>query len=305
MTRLVISALPGNAAMAEELSRCLDAELAPLEVRSFPDGELYVRHQGQVEGRDIAILCTLDRPNEKLVAAYLAAASARDLGARRIGLIAPYLSYMRQDKRFHPGEAVSSRHVATLLSSVFTWLITVDPHLHRYKDLSQIYPICTRTVSAAPLLSKWISSNVRRPVIIGPDSESQQWVSAVAAACGAPYTVMEKMRRGDRDVEITFPGTASLVGRTPVLVDDIISTGRTMAQAVHSLKKHSFSSAVCIAIHGVFAEDAYDALVKAGAQIVTCNTVTHISNKIDVTELIAEAVPKLASDCLFDSNQIS
>lgn len=287
---LLISALPGNEALAEGLARHLDAEVVPLELRSFPDGELYIRHLGEIDGRDLAIVCTLDRPNEKLIGAYLASASARELGTRRIGLIAPYLSYMRQDKRFKPGEAISSRHVANLLSSAFDWVVTVDPHLHRYKNLREIYTVPTQTANAAPLLSKWIGENVRQPVIIGPDSESQQWVAAVAVASGAPYTVMEKTRRGDRDVEITFRDIGSITGRTPVLVDDIISTGRTMAQAARALKKHGSSATTCLAIHGVFAGDAYELLAAEGATIVTCNTIQHPSNRIDLTDRIAEAV---------------
>jgi ribose-phosphate pyrophosphokinase len=287
---LLISALPGNEALTEGIARHLDAEIAPLELRSFPDGELYIRHLGEIDGRELAIVCTLDRPNEKLIGAYLAAASARELGARRIGLIAPYLSYMRQDKRFKPGEAISSRHVAKLLSSSFDWLVTVDPHLHRYKDLRVIYTVPTQTANAAPFLSKWIGENVAQPVIIGPDSESQQWVAAVAAACGAPYTVMEKTRRGDRDVEIAFRDVDSIAGRAPVLVDDIISTGRTMAQAARALKRHSHSATICLAIHGVFAGDAYELLAAEGATVVTCNTVQHPSNRIDLTDRISEAV---------------
>ncbi len=287
---LLICALPGSEALTEKLARHLDANIAPLEMRSFPDGELYIRHLGEIDGRELAIVCTLDHPNEKLIGAYLAAASARELGARRIGLIAPYLSYMRQDKRFRPGEAISSRHVANLLSSSFDWMVTVDPHLHRYKDLREIYAVPTQTANAAPCLSKWIGENVTQPVIIGPDTESQQWVAAVATACGAPYTVMEKSRRGDRDVEITFRDVDSIAGRAPVLVDDIISTGRTMAQAVRSLKRQGIRGITCLAIHGIFAGDAYELLAAEGATIVTCNTVGHSSNRIDLTDRIAQAV---------------
>jgi ribose-phosphate pyrophosphokinase len=87
-------------------------------------------------------------------------------------------------------------------------------------------------VHAAPLVSKWIKANVTNPLIIGPDSESEQWVAAVASDAHAPYSVLEKVRRGDRDVEIRLKDLEQWKGRTPVLVDDIISTGRTMIEAV-------------------------------------------------------------------------
>ena len=110
---------------------------------------------------------------------------------------------MRQDRRFKPGEAITSRQTAELLSNAFDWLVTVDPHLHRYGSLSEIYRIPTHVVHATPLISKWIREHVANPLIIGPDSESEQWVSAVANDAGSPYSVLEKVRRGDRDVEIS------------------------------------------------------------------------------------------------------
>ncbi|WP_164119514.1 ribose-phosphate pyrophosphokinase-like domain-containing protein, partial [Stenotrophomonas maltophilia] len=85
----------------------------------------------------------LAQPNEKILPLIFAAATARELGAARVGLVAPYLAYMRQDRRFNPGEAVTSRQMAHLVSGAFDWMVTVDPHLHRYSDLSEIYSIPT------------------------------------------------------------------------------------------------------------------------------------------------------------------
>ena len=110
----------------------------------------------------------------------------------QVGLVAPYLAYMRQDRRFKPGEAVTSREVAQLLSGAFDWLVTVDPHLHRYTSLAEIYRIPTHVTHAAPLISQWIKANVPRALVIGPDSESEQWVSAVASEAGAPFTVLRE-----------------------------------------------------------------------------------------------------------------
>src|SRR6185503_12811188 len=121
------------------------------------------------------ILCTLADPDAKFLPLIFAAATARELGAARVGLVAPYLAYMRQDRRFNPGEAVTSRYVAKLISGAFDWLVTVDPHLHRYGALGEIYTIPTRAIHAAPLMSDWIRRNVPDPLIVGPDSESEQW----------------------------------------------------------------------------------------------------------------------------------
>jgi ribose-phosphate pyrophosphokinase len=222
-----------------------------------------------------------------------AAATARELGAEKVGLIAPYLAYLRQDRRFRSGEAVTSRQVAQLLSNTFDWLVTVDPHLHRYDSLSNIYTIPTRAVHAAPLISEWIKSNIENPLIIGPDSESEQWVEAVAHDAGAPYSVLGKMRFGDRDVVIRLNNLDEWKGRTAVLVDDIISSGRTMIEAVRLLTSNGWPTPICIAVHGLFADHSDALIANAGARLVTSNSVRHPTNDIDISRALAKAVSQI------------
>jgi len=286
MTPLLV-AIPGNERLAENLAATLHYELGRLEIRAFPDGETYLRFITSPANRPLTIVCTLSHPNERVLPLILAAAGARELGATKIGLVAPYLAYMRQDRRFKPGEAVTSRQVARLLSDAFDWLVTVDPHLHRYSSLADIYSIPTFVVHAAPLVSKWIKANVANPLIIGPDSESEQWVAAVASDVGAPYSVLEKVRHGDRDVEIRLKDLEQWKGRIPVLVDDIISTGRTMIEAVRLLSSQGWPSPVCIAVHGLFADDADSVLARLGARVVTTNSVPHATNAIDIEKALA------------------
>lgn len=286
MTPLLV-AIPGNERLAEDLAATLRYELGRLEIRAFPDGETYLRFHTSPHGRSVGIVCTLSRPNERVLPLIFAAATARELGATKVGLVAPYLAYMRQDRRFKPGEAVTSRQVARLLSDAFDWLVTVDPHLHRYSSLADIYRIPTHVVHAAPLVSEWIKANVTNPLIIGPDSESEQWVAAVASDVGAPYSVLEKVRHGDRDVEIRVTDLEQWKGRTPVLVDDIISTGRTMIEAVHLLSSQGWPSPVCVAVHGLFADEADRVLARLGARVVTTNSVPHATNAIDIKKALA------------------
>jgi ribose-phosphate pyrophosphokinase len=297
---LVIS-MPGNERMAEGIGRGIAADLGQIEVHAFPDGETYLRFLTIVSGRNVALVCTLDRPNEKILPLLFAAATARELGAAHVGLVAPYLAYMRQDRRFKPGEAVTSRQVARLLSDAFDWLVTVDPHLHRYGSLADIYRIPTHVVHAAPLISQWIKQHLDNPLIIGPDSESEQWVSAVAKDAGAPYTVLEKMRHGDRNVEISIKALHDLAKHTPVLVDDIISSGTTMIEAVRLLKGCGAKSPVCVAVHGVFADQSDELVAQAGAHLVTSNSILHQSNGIDVAEPLANSVNDLLSMTSGDS----
>ncbi len=287
----VVLSVPGSEAAAEKLRTSLDAEAGTAFVRHFPDGEIYVRIDSPVAGRDVVLVCGLDRPADKILPLLFLAATAKDLGARRVGLVSPYLSFMRQDSRFHPGEGITSTYFAGLVSGAVDWLVTVDPHLHRWPSLDAIYKIPTEVVHAAPAIAGWVRAHVTRPLLIGPDAESEQWVAAVAGLVDAPYLVLEKTRRGDRDVSVTAPDLTRYDGHTPVLVDDIISTGRTMTETLHHLRGRGALEPICVAVHAVFADRAHDELLAAGAaRVVTCNTIEHPSNRICVVDAIADGV---------------
>lgn len=290
MTQKIL-ALPGNDVFAARLAEQLDAEQLAAEFRSFPDGESYVRIDGDWQGAEVLLVATLDRPDSKFLPMALAAQTLRVHGAARVTLVAPYLGYMRQDKAFHPGEAISAPIFARLVSSVVDELVTVDPHLHRIDALGEVYSIPSINVHAAPALAAWIAERVADPLLVGPDVESKQWVSAVARESGAPYVALEKVRRGDRDVEVSVPHLKDYAGRTPVIVDDIVSTARTMIETVRHLRALGAPAPVCVGVHAIFAGDAYAELQKAGAStIATTNTIPHPSNDIDVAPLIAAAL---------------
>jgi ribose-phosphate pyrophosphokinase len=237
---------------------------------------------------------TLREPDSMLLPVVFLADAARDHGATRVGLVAPYLAYMRQDVRFRPGEAVTSKSFARLLSSTFDWLVTVDPHLHRYGSLGELYTIPTSVVHAASLIAVWVRDHIPDALLVGPDSESEQWVADVASRAGVPSIVLVKTRHGDRDVEVSVPDVERWRDRTPVLVDDIVSTARTMIATVRHLLRAGMRPPVCIGVHAVFAGSAYEDLVAAGAgRVVTCNTIRHGSNDIDISGALAAAVRDL------------
>src|SRR5439155_1309785 len=151
-----------------------------------------------------------------------------------------------------------------------------------------LYTIPTTIARAAPEIARWIATEVTEPVLIGPDAESEQWVAAVAERCGAPFVILEKTRRGDRDVSISAP-PSGWNGHTPVVIDDIISTGKTMIEATRQLRAAGSRAPMCVAIHAVFADNVLDELHEAGAAgLVTCNTIVHASNRICVADPIAD-----------------
>jgi len=286
-----IFALPGNEIIAERLGELLKAEKGKTEIRSFPDGESYVRVLSDVLGKKAVVVCTLNQPNEKLIPLFFLCRTLRNLGVRHISLVAPYLAYMRQDRAFNPGEGVTSKYFGELVSLTVDSLVTVDPHLHRRTSLSEIYSIPNRVVHAADLIFGWITQNIEKPILIGPDSESEQWVGEVARKANIPFTVLEKITHGDADVVVSVAETEKSMDNTPILIDDIISTAQTMIETVTQLRRLGMKSAVCIGVHAVFADSALSDLLGSGVdRIVSCNTIPHITNDIDVSDLFVDFV---------------
>ncbi|HBN23046.1 MAG TPA: phosphoribosylpyrophosphate synthetase [Holosporales bacterium] len=287
---------PGYESVAHSLKEHLSScALGRATVRHFPDGESFVQLHTDVKGKDVILLCGLDQPDTKAMALLFFTKVAKELGAKSVGLVTPYLGYMRQDKKFHEGEAITSNLFAAFLSQHVDWLVTIDPHLHRHKTLEEIYTIPTKVLHAADTISAWIKENVDKPLIIGPDEESEQWVFDVAQKANAPFIVLTKKRHGDRDVEVSVPKMDSYKDHTPILVDDIISTARTMIETVSHLEKAGTKPPTCIGVHGVFAKGAYENLLKVGIKkVVTCNTIIHPSNAIDIVPLVAVGIRELS-----------
>ncbi len=292
--KTILLSLPGNEELTELLAKKMNAEIGEAQLRKFPDGESYTRILSNVKDKCVVLVCTLHQPDEKLLPLYFLSHTAKSLGAMCTCLVAPYLAYMRQDKVFNEGEGITSNYFGKLISGFADSITTIDPHLHRIISLGKVYQIPNKVIHAANEISKWIKENIHNPVLIGPDSESEQWVSEVAKNAGAPFIVLQKIRHGDRDVEVSVPDVAKYKEATPVLVDDIISTARTMIETVEHLKKAGMKPPICIGIHAVFSGNAYQDLIDAGADdVITCNTIPHISNKIDLSDVIAKEVKEL------------
>jgi ribose-phosphate pyrophosphokinase len=289
-------ALPGDAHFAAALADRAAADVLDVDIRRFPDGESYLRLNDPVDDASVAVVARLDRPDPKIPSLLFAAAMARDLGAARVGLVAPYLPYMRQDDRFKPGEAVTSVAFARWISTHFDWLVTVDPHLHRYPTLEAIYSLQGRTVTAAPLIADWIDRNVADPVVVGPDSESEQWVRAVAAVHDLPWRVLEKTRHGDTDVSVRGDDLDAVRGRNPVLVDDICSSGATLVEAARVLRDAGLPAPACVVVHGLFDADNRARLREAGVDpVVATDSVASDEARIELAARIAPAIADLAN----------
>jgi ribose-phosphate pyrophosphokinase len=289
-----VHAFPGNEALACTIADTLGTVATPVVVDRFPDGEACVRVGGDRSRRSAILVCSLEHSDEKILPLLFVTGALHALGAPRVGLVAPYLAYMRQDRAFHEGEVASAIHFARLLSESVDWLVTVEPHLHRIASLDAIYSIPACAVHVSDAIARWISANVANAVVIGPDAESRQWARSVADAAGVPFEILEKRRLASERVEVTVPHIGQWRDRTPVVVDDVVSTGHTMMETVRHLRDAGARAPVCVAVHALFAGNSYSALLRAGARrVITTNTIAHASNHIDVSGHVAAAVAAL------------
>ncbi len=279
--------------LAQALGREANLPLACIERHVFPDGEIKLRLPVPLPCK-VVLLRSLHQPNTKLVEVLLAARTARELGAQHLTLVTPYLAYMRQDIAFQPGEAVSQKIVGRFLAELFDAVITVDPHLHRISTLREAIP-CPQalTLPAAPLLADFVHSQCKGALLIGPDEESEQWISAAARQHGFDLGVCRKTRHGDTHVEVELPDVP-VHGRHVVLLDDIASSGHTLAQATRLLLQAGAKTVDVAITHALFSGDAVQVVHNAGVRhIWSTDTVAHESSCVSIAPLLALALSEL------------
>jgi ribose-phosphate pyrophosphokinase len=278
---------------SRKLADVLEMPCRMIQLHRFPDGENKLTLPVRLP-EHVVICRSLDNPNEKLLELLLAAKTARELGAKMLTLVAPYLCYMRQDKAFNEGEAVSQSIVGKFLADLFDNVITVDPHLHRIQHLEQAIPNKNAvSLTATTMMAGFLREQCKDPILLGPDSEAEQWVSAVAKPNQWTYGVCEKIRTGDREVEITLPDI-NLHGRSVVLVDDVASSGRTLSVAIKKCLSKKANHVDVLVTHALFVDDAKECMVHAGVRnIWSTDSVSHESNIIPLNLLLRDAVLNL------------
>lgn len=288
---MLLLGFPEYRIQTERLAAHLRCECYIIEVHHFPDGESKIAVPITELPSTVIICRSLDHPNDKLVELLLTSATLRDLGVKKLILVAPYLCYMRQDKAFHPGEAVSQKVIGRFLAELFDEVITVDPHLHRIHYLNEAIPAMRAvSVSAASVMGNFLTSKTDNPFLLGPDQESEQWVAAIAHQDNLEFGVAQKNRFDDETVQVILPDV-DVQHREVVLVDDMVSTGHTLCEAAKKLQDLGVKKIHCLITHALLLGDAVDQLKRAGIdQIWSTDSIGHPTNVISLAELLSKAI---------------
>ena len=275
--------------LARKIADKLKKQYSALEVTHFPDSEIKLKFNVDVKNKIVALVQSFyGNINDCVIETLFAAETAKDLGAKKVILAAPYFPYLRQDKRFNPGECVSLRTIAKNIDEDIDEIYIIDPHLHREKTLAHIFKIKSHKLTANHLIEDYIKNTVKHPVIIGPDWESYKWAQKVAEKVGCDFAIMEKERYSARKVSVKLNKKIDISSKNLIFIDDMISTGHTLLEAIKAMKKLGGKKVTCFAVHGILVENALEKLKKAGATVITTNTIPNRAAKIDVSGLIAE-----------------
>jgi ribose-phosphate pyrophosphokinase len=271
--------------VAKDISKILKATLAETISKRFPDNEFYVRILDDVKGKDIVIVQTT-YPDPNLVELFLLQNAAEESGAKTVTVVIPYYGYARQDTKFKDGEAISAKALAQLISLNADKIITVDPHKEHILDF---FSTSAESCTAIPEIAKYLGQK-KIDLILAPDKGALDRAKHASKIVGCDFDHMEKTRIDGSTVEMK-PKKLDAENKTVVIIDDIISTGGTMALAIKELKKHGAKKVLVACTHGLFAGDAVKKLNSAGCDdIISTDTIISNHSKVKIAPCIANLI---------------
>src|SRR3989338_537110 len=290
MMKKILLSFDYSLSLAKEISKIKKLPIFIVNKTTLPDQETIITIPTQVKNAEVILIASLNEPNQKLIDIIFTCEACKNNSAQKITLIAPYLCYMRKDRQFKRGQGISAKIIAQLLSRYIDKLITIDPHLHRIKKLSQVYTTKTVTLTAIKNIENYIRKNYKSPFIIGPDGESYQWAKTIADNIGAKAIILNKVRYSGTKVKIYTTKELEQIPKTQkiIIIDDIISSGVTLLYIGKFFRNKGYNNLAAIVVHGIFADNCYPKLKKYYKEIITTNTIVHKTNKISVADIIAE-----------------
>jgi len=268
--------------VAEDLSKKLGAPLAGTISKRFPDDEFYVRVVDDISGEHIIIVQTT-YPDPNIVELFLLQNAVKESGAKEISVVIPYFGYARQDRKFENGEPISAKAIAGLIGLNADRVITVDPHK---EHILKFFSTSAFSCSAVPELAKYLKKK-DIDMVLAPDKGALDRAKKASEIIGCDFDYMEKTRIDGETIEIK-PKKLDAQNKNAAIIDDIISTGGTMAKSIQELKKNGAKNVFVACTHGLFAGDAVKKLNSAGCnEIISTDTVQGKFSKVKIATRIS------------------
>jgi len=290
---MIIIPGPASQELGKEIAKQLKARISPIEFTRFPDGESRIRFECNIEDDDVVIVQTAGPPqNENLINLFLMADNAKDLKAKTVTAVVPYLAYARQDQRFRPGEVFSLKTMVTLLKTCgVKRILTVNSH---NPAILKTMPIRIRDLSAIPLLAEYYKNKGFSPAIsLSLGKKGLDTAIEANNVLKGGYNYIPTQRDRTTGTVTLEKKTLPIKGKDVVIFDDIISSGGTMIKAVAYAKGQGAKTVNVACVHALLTEEVKGKILSAGAdQIVATDSVQSPISMVSIAPLIAEALAK-------------
>lgn len=290
----MVLSLDRFANLANSISSKLKVDLIQLESKIFPDEESYLRIPESIKDEKVVVIHScFPQQDKRLIELFMILDNARVLGAKEIISVIPYLAYARQDKRFRDGETIGISTIAKLIRLCGTnTFITVNIHEKSSLDLFNIRSI---NLSAMLELGSYIKGlNLKNPIVVAPDRGALEDAKEVAKVMKTDYTFFDKTRDLKTGEVRAGSKEADVGDRDVVIVDDIISTGGTIANIAKIVKKQGAEKVLAACTHALLIKDSRDKLHNAGVnEIIGTDTVDSDVSRVSVANIIVDTLRTL------------
>ncbi|MEM1530734.1 MAG: ribose-phosphate diphosphokinase [Candidatus Bathyarchaeia archaeon] len=284
---------PSSIDLARKISEMLAFPLVNIRMKRFPDGEFYVKFEENIAGENLLIVQSLYPPQDiHAMELFLILHTARDLGAETIRVFVPYLAYSRQDERYLEGECLSAAMIAEIIESLGAdFLYTIDVH---NENVLKMYKIPVYNLTASGELARYFAKKtLERPLVVAPDDEdlAKRRAAYAARVLGADWDALEKRRDRYTGEIVTFAKDLNARGRDAIIIDDIISTGKTTANAAKILREQGAKRIFVGVSHALLLGDSIRLIMESGVEeIVGTDSVVNDYAKVSVAPILARAL---------------
>lgn len=297
MNDFILFSGSSNIPLAQSVAKQLQVPLGAVDLSRFADGEQRPWIQEDVRDKTIFVLESLSCPmDEHIMEITLMGDAIRRSAPKTMIAVIPYMGYSRQDKQHRAGEPISARVIAKFLEvSKFREVITIDLHNDAIVGFFQI-PVMH--ISALPVLTKEVKKlNLNNPVVVSPDVGGVKRARNLAYQLDIPMVVMEKKRDIDKhDLTTSYQILGDVCGKSAVIIDDIISTGGTIAHGAISLKEAGVQSITICATHAVLAGSAIQTLAKTPVDnIIITDTISVPREKLSKQFTVVSVASTIAN----------
>lgn len=288
--------------LAAHVARELGEELCYVETKKFPDGERYLRIDGELSDEVTVIQSTGYPQDENLMELLFIIANLKDLGVKKVRVVVPYMGYARQEKRFNPGETISAKIICELIESVGAdEFITFNIH---EACVLNFFNIPARNISAMPAIAEFLDKTDKdNLLVIAPDKGAYGFAQEISEIIGCDCTYLTKVRLGPDKVETKIVDVRcdsesentvnvdAVKGKHAIIIDDIIATGGTIVNAINILKQYGASSIDVCCVHPILTNNGATRIYAAGAnKIIGTNSLSSDTSRVSIAKSIADAL---------------